>query len=171
MMDNDNSAAEIPCVIAVDPGRSKCGVAIVSPNPGSPRSRVHWRSVEPTATTVATVAKLAQQWAPVAVLVGNGTEGKVLLRGLRRELEPLFRVVPVPEENTSRRSRERVVSDSLPRGIARLVPRGMRVPNQPWDDVVAILLAEDWFAAGGLCPAPVDDPTPARTETSGADER
>jgi len=133
-------------VIAVDPGRSKCGVAVVSPRPGHPRALVHWRSVEPTLRVVERVAELTETWQPRVVLVGDGTQGRSVLRGLRFRLPEAVPVLPVPEENTSRRARERVVQDSLPRGIARLVPRGMRVPNQPWDDVVAILLAEDWFA-------------------------
>jgi RNase H-fold protein (predicted Holliday junction resolvase) len=133
-------------VIAVDPGRSKCGVAVVSPRPGRPRPQVHWRGVEPTSHVVERVLELNTAWMPEAVLVGDGTEGRSILRGLRSRLSETVPVIPVPEENTSRRARERVVQDSLPRGIARLVPRGMRVPNQPWDDVVAILLAEDWFA-------------------------
>lgn len=133
-------------VIAVDPGRSKCGVAVVSPRPDQPRPHVHWRGVEPTLRVVDRVAELAETWQPRAVLVGDGTQGRHVLRGLRSRLPESVPIIAVPEENTSRRARERVVQDSLPRGIARLVPRGMRVPNQPWDDVVAILLAEDWFA-------------------------
>jgi RNase H-fold protein (predicted Holliday junction resolvase) len=140
-------SSEMGCVVAVDPGRAKCGVAVVSPRPGRPRPLVHWRGVEATGGVVERVAELVAAWNPGVVLVGDGTQGRSVMRGLRMRLEGTVPVVAVPEENTSRRARERVVRDSLPKGIARLVPRGMRVPNQPWDDVVAILLAEDWFAA------------------------
>ena len=149
-VDSGSALPESPdtgCVVAVDPGRAKCGVAVVSPRPGHPRPLVHWRGVEPTGSVVDRVAELVAAWNPGVVLVGDGTQGRSVMRGLRMRLEGTVPVVAVPEENTSRRARERVVRDSLPKGIARLVPRGMRVPNQPWDDVVAILLAEDWFAA------------------------
>jgi hypothetical protein len=56
-------------------------------------------------------------------------------------------LVPVDEAFTSQRARARFHLENPPRGLARLVPPGLRTPPRAFDDYVAVLLAEDYFAA------------------------
>ena len=51
-------------------------------------------------------------------------------------------VTMVSEELTSRLARERYWEDNPPRGLARLIPLGLRVPPRPVDDYAALIIAE-----------------------------
>lgn len=145
-----------PVVIAIDPGRAKCGLVVASPgNPGG-RAELHVRDIVPTERLVARVLPLLRDWSPERILIGDGTHGARLARALRDSVPESVPIEKVPEAHTSRRARDRVVRDALPRGIARLVPAGMRVPVKPWDDTVAAILAEDWYARQGNA----GEPTP-----------
>lgn len=133
-------------VLSIDPGRSKCGLAVVSPGESGPRARVHLREIVPTERLVARVLQLLAEYAIDAVLIGDGTQSAPLTKALRDCLPADLPLESVPEAFTSQRVRERLAKESLPRGIARLIPVGLRTPPRAYDDYVAILLAEDWFA-------------------------
>jgi len=51
-------------------------------------------------------------------------------------------VTTVSEELTSRLAREKYWVDNPPRGLARLIPLGLRVPPRPVDDYAALIIAE-----------------------------
>ena len=132
-------------VLAIDPGRQKCGLALVSEEAVG-HSRIHYREVVETQRLVARVLQLLNEYDPARILLGDGTQSAPLARALRDTLTGRLEVELVPEAFTSQRARERVRAQSLPRGLWRLVPSGMRTPVQPYDDLVAVILAEDWFA-------------------------
>lgn len=134
---------EVPrpgAVIAIDPGRAKCGIALVRRDGGVVR-----RAVVATADLVATV--VAWQGDPAATIVlGRGTASRPILAALRAAgIEPAL----VEEQATSLRARERYFREHPPRGWRRWLPRGLLVPPEPWDDYAAILIAETYFAQEG----------------------
>jgi len=145
-------AGSVRTVIAIDPGRSKCGLVVASPGRDGGRAVLHVRDIVATERVVARLLPLVREWTPHRVLVGDGTHGARLARAIRESVPDDLLVEKVPEAHTTRRARDRVVRDALPRGIARLVPPGMRVPTKPWDDTVAAILAEDWFARQSSAP-------------------
>lgn len=140
-------------MLALDPGRAKCGLAIVRrPDTGPGNSpRVLHREIVDAERVVARVLPLARDHGVESVLVGDATGGTVLARALKDALAlsatPDLPVVLVNEAFTSQRARRRFLQEHQPRGLARLVPRGLRVPPVPVDDYAAVLLAEDFFAA------------------------
>jgi hypothetical protein len=48
----------------------------------------------------------------------------------------------VDEHGTTLRARARYFTDHPPRGWRRLIPRSLQTPPEPYDDYVAVLLAE-----------------------------
>ncbi len=56
----------------------------------------------------------------------------------------------VDERYSSLEARERYWQMYPPTGLARLIPKGMRVPPRPVDDIVAIILIERYLAQMGL---------------------
>jgi len=128
-------------VLAIDPGRQKCGLAVVSAGP-----TVHFREIVETERVVARLLQLLPEQRFERVLMGDGTQSAPLSRAVREALAGRVEVELVPEAFTSQRARERLARESLPKGLLRFVPVGMRTPARPYDDYVAILLAEDWFA-------------------------
>ena len=132
-------------VLSIDPGRQKCGLALVSHESGG-RYPVHYREVVATERLVARVLQLLTEYNPTHLVLGDGTHSAPLLRALRETLGDRLEVQTIPEAFTSQRARERARAESLPRGLWRLVPMGMRTPPRPYDDLVAVILAEDWFS-------------------------
>lgn len=135
-------------VLALDPGRAKCGIAVVekAPAPGD-KPRVLHREIVETPRVVARVLPLIAQHGVEALLVGNATGGAMLARALREALPHGFPIRLVEEAFTSQRAKGRFLQENQPRGLQRLLPAGLRSPPVPIDDYAALLLAEDFFAA------------------------
>lgn len=126
-------------VLAVDPGREKCGLAVVDEEDG-----VLARGVVPTNV----IGKVAETWVrehrPALLLVGEGTALREVRSALHEVGMPLE---VVPEAHTTLRARERYFEENPPRGWRRLVPLTLQVPPIPVDDYAAVLIAEDYLAA------------------------
>jgi len=148
-------------VLAVDPGSSKCGVAVVDS-----AGRVLFRGITPTSRVAALAAELAGRHGLRAVVLGGGTgSGPV-----RRALEAAVAGMPlevVDEEHTSEAARALWSRLNPPRGWRRLLPAGLRVPDCPYDDLVAVILAQRWWAAapGDASPAPGAQPDPRNPDS------
>jgi RNase H-fold protein (predicted Holliday junction resolvase) len=131
--------ASPPIVIAIDPGRAKCGMAAVDST-----GVIHHQSILPVTDLPGALKELTERLNPIAILLGKGTGSE----DMRRELESLELVpsiVEVDERHTSERARKRYLSETPPRGWQRLLPRSLRIPESPYDDYVAIILAERWW--------------------------
>ena len=124
-------------VLAVDPGRKKCGIAACAPG-----EVLAHRVVQ-----VADLAPVVGEWAArhriERVVVGAGTGARSAAEALRGLTVP---VVEINEEGTTLAARTRYFADHPPKGWRRLVPRSMLVPPEPYDDYAAILLAEGYLA-------------------------
>ncbi|EAX47314.1 Resolvase, RNase H domain protein fold [Thermosinus carboxydivorans Nor1] len=129
-------------VIAVDPGRDKCGVAVVSRDRG-----VLYKAVVPTAALAAAVAKLAREFGAATVVVGDRTTGSAAVKQL--SVQPIdgrrLHIVTVDEHRSTDEARHRYWLENPPRGLRRLIPTTMQVPPAPVDDYVAVILAERYF--------------------------
>lgn len=125
-------------VLAIDPGREKCGLAVVSGNGALYKAVVPRREIAP-----AVEALLAEHQVD-NIIIGNGTGADKLFK----ELECAGLAIPielVDEKYSSQRARERFLQDNPPRGLRRLIPRGLLTPDRPYDDYVALILAEDYL--------------------------
>ena len=130
-------------VIAVDPGREKCGIAAVDQQRG-----VLVRQVIATSCLPEMVQKWAKMYHATVVVLGSRTsskEARLLLQGMKTEAGPLS-VVLVEEHRSTEEARLRYWREFPPRGLWRLVPTSMRTPPVPVDDLVAVILAERYFA-------------------------
>lgn len=126
--------------MAIDPGRDKCGVAVVFRT-----GRVAEQAVVPRADLMAAIEDLARRHHPATLVVGDRTGSKECRRELgARGLGP---IVTVEEHETTQRARARYFRDHPPRGLRRLMPLGMLSPPRPIDDYAAILLAEIYWTA------------------------
>jgi hypothetical protein len=127
----------------VDPGRSKCGLAVVSgPDPIS----VLAQCVVETERLTLEVAALCRRYPQIArLIVGNGTGSAVLRRALA-DSQPDIPLDLVPEHGTSALARTRFLTENSPAGLRRLLPPGLRAPERPYDDYVALILAERYFS-------------------------
>jgi RNase H-fold protein (predicted Holliday junction resolvase) len=128
-------------VVAIDPGRSKCGLTFVEK---SNTTHVE-RSIVPTERLIASLSILLRQHPEVTViLIGSGTGSATLARAIREAL-PMHQLIVVDEKGTSIIARQRYLEDNPPKGWMRFLPRGLRTPPEPYDDYAALLLAERYL--------------------------
>lgn len=154
-----------PTVLAVDPGSDKCGLAVVTAD-----GAVAWREIVATADLSTAVARLVQEHGPDRVLMGNGTWSKklrpVLVETLARSAGPTL--VMVDEKHTTERARILYWEHNPPKGLWRLVPLGLQVPREPYDDYAAVVMARDFLArADSAALPPGRQPSPGVSSRSG----
>ena len=130
-----------PCVLAIDPGSAKCGVAVVQRD-----GTVLCRAVVPTGSIAARVQEMTVAHCPRAVVIGNGTGSRPLLLQMQALGLPAP-ITSVDESYTSEAARIRYIAANPPRGWQRLLPAGLRTPPVAYDDYVALILAERYWQA------------------------
>lgn len=131
------------CVLAIDPGRTKVGVAVVAAD-----GRVLWRGIVTPPELSAVVASKWKEYHPETVVVGDRTGSRQVVELLRRECSAIgeTRILLVPEHGSTLAARSRYWRAKPPRGWRRLLPEGLRNPPEPVDDFVAVILAERYLA-------------------------
>ena len=128
-------------ILAVDPGRDKCGVAVVAPG-----GEVLHQGVVPADSIGGVVQELLGRFEVAHLVLGNRTAA-----GLVRERLQAAGVTRAPEmvdeHHSSEEGRRRYFLANPPKGWRRLLPIGLQTPPKPYDDYVAVLLAERYTHA------------------------
>lgn len=126
------------CILAVDPGRKKCGLAVVSPQTG-----IVERLVVPCEEFSQTLRDLFQKHRPGTVLLGSSTGSKPIGATIRKDLkvEPKM----VDEKHTTELAKLRYFKEYPPRGLWKLVPLGLQTPPTCYDDFAAVVMAERYL--------------------------
>jgi hypothetical protein len=125
-------------VIAVDPGRAKCGLAAVRRD-----GAVIHQSVVPSTEVADAVARLMELYPGAALLLGNRTGARDVESAIRARcaVSPVL----VDEHGSTLQGRRRYFLDNPRRGWRRLLPLGLQTPPRPYDDYVAIVIAERYL--------------------------
>ena len=118
--------------MGIDPGRDKCGVAVLTAE-----GEIKFQRVVPTAELDAVIKDLAAQFGIEKVILGDGTThkaaaNKITAAGLSFEL--------VDEKHTTEEARREFWIKNPPRGWRKLLPTSMQVPPEPVDAIVAEIL-------------------------------
>ena len=130
---------EHPPLLAIDPGREKCGLAVVSYT-----RQVFEQEIIPIADLPFRLAYHIGRYGITLVVIGDRTgarDTREMLRLAGFQLEIAF----VDEDRSSELGRKRYLLDHRGVGLARFLPVSMRVPDQPYDDYVAVILAERYL--------------------------
>ncbi|MBF2058348.1 MAG: pre-16S rRNA-processing nuclease YqgF [Cyanobacterium sp. T60_A2020_053] len=122
-------------LIGFDPGRDKCGIAVITKD-----KQILYRKVIESANALIEIKVLMGKYHPEALIMGNQTTSKQWQEELRDNIN--LSVFLVDERNSTVEARERYWHYNPPQGLQRLVPKPLRVPPAPVDDIVAIILVE-----------------------------
>ncbi len=125
--------------LGFDPGKDKCGVAIVDD-----QGQAHHHEVIPTAAVVEQIKTLAAQWSVTQVVIGDRTTSKQWQAQLQTEL-PQLSIAPVDEHHSTLAARDLYWEMYPAQGFQKIIPQGMRLPPRPIDDLVAILLVRRYL--------------------------
>jgi hypothetical protein len=115
-------------------------VAVVAPD------RPPLRLIVPTPEIGLTCRYLLAQHPQAHLVIGDSTSSRDVCELLRQVL-PATTPQPVAEKLSTLEGRELYWQDHPPRGLQRLLPRGMRVPPRPVDDYAALVLARRYLAS------------------------
>ena len=129
-----------PVILGFDPGRDKCGLAVV----GLDRN-LFYHEVIASQSAIATLNELRQRFPISVIVMGDQTTAKEWRQRLTDELQNALRVVMVDERYSTLEARDRYWQMYPPRGVQRLLPQGLRTLPRPIDDIVAILLVERYL--------------------------
>ncbi len=127
-------------VLAIDPGSSKCGLALVHRTP-SDGIELLWRKIVPSTDIVSALEEASEIRDYSMIIVGAGTRSKEIVDRLRDHL-PSIGILVVDERDTSMMARERYWIHNPRRGWRKLLPATLQMPPEPVDDFVALILAE-----------------------------
>ena len=128
-------------VLAIDPGREKCGIAVCGP------AGVVAHRVVRVDDLPGTAGEWIASYGVDLIILGNRTGS----RDVRARLSHLSVPVTVVEERgTTLAARRRYFADHPPRGWRRLLPRSFQTPCVPYDDYAAIVLAETYMGTNKI---------------------
>lgn len=120
---------------AVDPGREKCGFAVLDAE-----GAVLCQKVIETLNLEREIADMYARYAFTTLVLGNGTTSREARARIERVMPELL-VVLVDEYRTTDMAKRAYWQARPPRGWRRLLPVSMLVPPEPVDDFVAVILA------------------------------
>jgi RNase H-fold protein (predicted Holliday junction resolvase) len=129
-------------ILGFDPGRDKCGIAILDKN-GS----IYYHRVVVAENAIAIIQELLTQFAIDLIVIGNLTTAKSWQRQLRSAFATI-EIALIDERNSTLEARDRYWQMYPPQGLQKLIPQGLLLPPRPIDDIVAILLIERYLASG-----------------------
>ena len=133
-----NSPKETHRILGLDPGRDKCGVAVMI------CQQVVYHQIIDSERAISTIEELTRQYDLDLIIMGNGTTSKNWQKLIESAIAEVS-VVAVNEQNSTLEARDRYWTMYPPQGLQRLIPQGLRVPPRPVDDIVAILLIERYL--------------------------
>jgi RNase H-fold protein (predicted Holliday junction resolvase) len=129
--------------LGFDPGRDKCGLAILNK-----QLEILTHQVVESDQAIPTINSLILQYTPQLIIMGNQTTSKSWKLQLETKLNSNIPIFMVDERNSTVEARERYWEIYPPKGLTRFIPKGLRTPPRPIDDIVAIILIERYLRIG-----------------------
>ncbi len=121
-------------LLAIDPGRDKCGYAILDNE-----KKVYEKGITPTSNLVTYLKKRLNKYSIALVVLGDGTFSDQIKKLLLENFK--FPVKMINETNTTFEAEKRYRQEKL-KGWERLLSFVTWKPAEPVDDYVAVLLGE-----------------------------
>lgn len=140
------SAGDERVVLAIDPGRSKCGLAVVRRGPDLKLTTL-WRGIVAPEEVVRRARMLGEEHPVSMCLVGSGTTANAVVTSLR-ETWPQCGVLIVDEESSTLEARELYWEEKGRRGWRMLLPASLQVPPEQYDDFAAVVIAHRFLSPG-----------------------
>jgi RNase H-fold protein (predicted Holliday junction resolvase) len=129
-----------PVVLGFDPGRDKCGIAVM----GLDR-QLYYHKVILAEEAITNIEVQLQKFTVSLIVMGDQTTAKKWKQQLNQELSKPRNIILVDERYSTLEARDRYWQMYPPQGIIKLLPKGMRQPPRAIDDIVAVLLIERYL--------------------------
>lgn len=127
-------------LLSIDPGTSKCGLALVHRDEEGVLQLV-WHNIVPTENLPVELHVAMEVQTYSLIVVGSGTHSRQVQQSVRNTL-PSMGILVIDEKDTTLQARERYWEHNPRRGWRKLLPSSLQVPPVPIDDFAALVLAE-----------------------------
>lgn len=127
-------------IIGFDPGKLKCGVAVMTTT-----GQLISHEVVSSQEVLSFFQSLHRQYNFNLLIMGDQTTSKSWKKEITNILPDSVKVVLVDERYSSLEARDRYWQLYPPTGLTKFIPKGMRQPPRPVDDIVAIVLIERYL--------------------------
>jgi RNase H-fold protein (predicted Holliday junction resolvase) len=124
--------------LGFDPGRDKCGVAVLDHD-----RTVYHHTVVAAAEAIIKIQDLCENYTIQILIMGDQTTAKQWQQRLLQEIS--IPIEFVDERYSTLQARARYWEMFPPKGLTKLIPLGMREVPRPIDDIVAIILVERYL--------------------------
>jgi RNase H-fold protein (predicted Holliday junction resolvase) len=133
---------KLNCILAIDPGREKNGVAVVTME-----GAVFYQNVIATEQLLSAIGELLTAYKIDKIIIGNRTGSKEFINIMKKAgiQEKVEGIIPIDEHLSTEEARKRYWEHNPPTGLKKLIPLTMQTPGVPVDDYVAVILAERYF--------------------------
>ena len=125
-------------IIAIDPGRSKCGVSVADIK----EKKVYEALVIKSHMLVKYIKKKYQKEKILQCLIGNGTSSENYIKELNQLVPNL---IIAEEKNSTYRAKQRYFEIFPVEGIKCFLPREIFILNKNLDALAALIIMEDHF--------------------------
>ena len=125
-------------IMGIDPGRDKCGVAVLTA-----AGEINFQRVVATDELADVLKTLAADFAIDTVILGDGTTHKSAAEKIRAAG---LKFLLVDEKHTTEEARRLYWQKNPPSGWRKFLPTSMQVPPEPVDAIVAEILAKRFLA-------------------------
>lgn len=127
-------------VLSIDPGREKCGMALVD-------AELNYiaGSVVKNYELAERIKDYLVKYQVENIIVGSGTNSKNIMEIIKRNF-PEYNIIVVKEEDTTRQARKYFFIYNPPRGWLRFLPVSLLIPSRPYDDFAAYVIARIFFS-------------------------
>jgi RNase H-fold protein (predicted Holliday junction resolvase) len=129
-------------IIAIDPGNSKWGIAIVDSD-----LMVHEQGIFVLDLLYTKVSEFTKKYDIDLIVLGNQTKSSHFLEVLSSIDVP---TELIDEKGSTLRAKDLYFELYPPRGLKKLIPKGLLYPPRDFDDVTAIVLANRYFKGKDL---------------------
>lgn len=119
--------------LGIDPGRSKTGLALVGE-----QGEILKLHIAQTAIISKEIMAFLQGEEPCCIVLGDGTSSKSMEKSLAAIL-PSLPIEFVDERHSTEEARTLYWQVNPPKGLKKLVPLGLLVPEEPMDAYAAVV--------------------------------
>ncbi len=126
-------------ILAIDPGREKCGLAVLNASAASLEKKIVKRG-----DLEGEVVSLIAKYGVKTIVIGDAGDSKAAEKQLIK-LDLKANIVFVPEKNSTLEARRRYWKENPPGGLLRLIPTSLIPLPRPVDDYAAVILGERYL--------------------------
>ncbi|MCK8824287.1 Holliday junction resolvase RuvX [Fuchsiella alkaliacetigena] len=128
-------------ILGIDPGRKKCGLAIMDFE-----ENVLAQEVVTRTELTKRINSLAVEYTLHSLVIGDGTLAEEIIDSLESQLNFEIKIITVDESYSTLEARELYWQHNPRRGWRKLLPISLQTPPREIDDYAAIILIKRFIA-------------------------